>query len=232
MTEFALVTGASRNIGRAIAERLKADGYSILMLDRIEPEDPTLGEFRQVDLSDPADTGDALAWAVEGRSVTRLVNCAGDRPDGSSRGGRARHLRRADGGQRPLLHPDHAGARAGHEGGGVRPGGQHREPGRPRPCQPDRLLRDQGGPHRAHQDVGERVRIPRDHLQRDRAGSGGYRHVPVRVSGGVGEAGGVPREDPGRTAGRAEPTSPTRRATSSTRGPPSSPVRSCSSAGG
>ena len=77
MTEFALVTGASRNIGRAIAERLKADGYSILMLDRIEPEDPTLGEFRQVDLSDPADTGDALAWAVEGRSVTRLVNCAG-----------------------------------------------------------------------------------------------------------------------------------------------------------
>ena len=77
MTEYALVTGASRNIGRAIAERLKADGYSILMLDRIEPEDPTLGEFRQVDLSDPADTGDALAWAVEGRSVTRLVNCAG-----------------------------------------------------------------------------------------------------------------------------------------------------------
>ena len=77
MTEYALVTGASRNIGRAIAERLKADGYSILMLDRIEPEDPTLGEFRPVDLSDPAATGDALAWAVEGRSVTRLVNCAG-----------------------------------------------------------------------------------------------------------------------------------------------------------
>ena len=77
MTEYALVTGASRNIGRAIAERLKTDGYSILMLDRIEPEDPTLGEYRRVDLSDPADTGEALAWAVEGRSVTRLVNCAG-----------------------------------------------------------------------------------------------------------------------------------------------------------
>jgi len=53
MTEYALVTGASRNIGRAIAERLKADGYPILMLDRNEPEDPSLGEFRRVDLSDP-----------------------------------------------------------------------------------------------------------------------------------------------------------------------------------
>ena len=77
MTDYALVTGASRNIGRSIAERLKADGYSILMLDRNEPEDPSLGEFRRVDLSDPADTGKALAWAVRGRVVTRLVNCAG-----------------------------------------------------------------------------------------------------------------------------------------------------------
>ncbi len=77
MTEYALVTGASRNIGRAIAERLKADGYSILMLDRIEPEDPSLGEFRQVDLSNPDATAEALAGAVRGRAVTRLVNCAG-----------------------------------------------------------------------------------------------------------------------------------------------------------
>ena len=77
MTEYALVTGASRNIGRAIAERLEADGYSILMLDRIEPEDPSLGEFRQVDLSDPDATAEALDWAVGGRTVTRLVNCAG-----------------------------------------------------------------------------------------------------------------------------------------------------------
>ena len=77
MTEYALVTGASRNIGRAIAERLKADGYSILMLDRIEPEDPSLGEFRQVDLSNPDTTAEALDWVVGGRTVTRLVNCAG-----------------------------------------------------------------------------------------------------------------------------------------------------------
>ena len=77
MTDYALVTGASRNIGRAIAERLKEDGCSILMLDRNEPEDPSLGEFRAVDLSDPGATAEALAWAVRGRAVTRLVNCAG-----------------------------------------------------------------------------------------------------------------------------------------------------------
>jgi len=47
MTEYALVTGASRNIGRAIAARLKADGYSVIMLDVMDPEDPSLGEFRR-----------------------------------------------------------------------------------------------------------------------------------------------------------------------------------------
>jgi len=77
MVEHVLVTGAARNIGKAIAKRLKADGYDVLMLDRVEPEDPSLGEFMRVDLSDPKSTAQALAWAVDGRQVTRLVNCAG-----------------------------------------------------------------------------------------------------------------------------------------------------------
>ena len=77
MTDYALVTGASRNIGRAIAARLKADGFSIVMLDKDPPEDPGLGIFRQVDLSDPDATGEALEWALDGRTITRLVNCAG-----------------------------------------------------------------------------------------------------------------------------------------------------------
>jgi len=77
VTEYALVTGASRNIGRAIAGRLKADGYSVVMLDRIPPEDPTLGEYMHADLSDPSATAQALSWAVDGRDITRLVNCAG-----------------------------------------------------------------------------------------------------------------------------------------------------------
>jgi len=77
MADWALVTGASRNIGRAIAARLKADGYRVVMLDRIEPEDPGLGEFRRVDLADPSSTAQALAWALDGRVITRAVNCAG-----------------------------------------------------------------------------------------------------------------------------------------------------------
>jgi len=77
MTEYALVTGASRNIGRAIATRLKADGYSVIMLDVMDPEDPSLGEFRRVDLSNVADTAQAMAWVLDNREVTRVVNCAG-----------------------------------------------------------------------------------------------------------------------------------------------------------
>ncbi len=77
MSDTVLVTGAARNIGRAIATRLKADGYQVLMMDILEPEDPSLGEFRKVDLTNPADTAQALAWALDGRQVTRVVNCAG-----------------------------------------------------------------------------------------------------------------------------------------------------------
>ena len=77
MTEYALVTGASRKIGRAIAERLKQDGCSVLMLDKVEPEDPSLGEFMRVDLGDANATADTLRWALDGRVITRLVNCAG-----------------------------------------------------------------------------------------------------------------------------------------------------------
>ncbi len=78
MTDYTLVTGASRNIGRAIATRLKADGQNILMLDVMDPEDPSLGEFRKTDLSSTSDTAQAMAWAMgDGRRITRVVNCAG-----------------------------------------------------------------------------------------------------------------------------------------------------------
>lgn len=75
--KYVLITGASRNIGKAIAARLREDGYSILMLDKVTPEEPSLGEFHQVDLSDPTATAKALDLVLAGRQVTRLVNCAG-----------------------------------------------------------------------------------------------------------------------------------------------------------
>lgn len=77
MTDTVLITGAARNIGRAIAARCKADGYKVIMLDVIDPEDPSLGEFRHVDLSDPTACAQALAWALDMGPITRLVNCAG-----------------------------------------------------------------------------------------------------------------------------------------------------------
>jgi NAD(P)-dependent dehydrogenase (short-subunit alcohol dehydrogenase family) len=42
MSKYVLVTGASRNIGKAISSRLKNDGYDILMLDIVDPEDSSL----------------------------------------------------------------------------------------------------------------------------------------------------------------------------------------------
>ena len=77
MSKTVLVTGAARNIGRAIASRLKDDGYDILMFDILEPEDASLGEFRKVDLADPSATAQAMAWAMDDRELLRVVNCAG-----------------------------------------------------------------------------------------------------------------------------------------------------------
>ena len=47
------------------------------MFDILEPEDPSLGEFRKVDLTDPSATAQAMAWAMDDRELLRVVNCAG-----------------------------------------------------------------------------------------------------------------------------------------------------------
>lgn len=79
MTEkTALVTAASRGIGRGIASRLTADGYRVVNLDRAAPATLLPGEsFVQVDLADPSATAAALAEVVERHAPTRLVNNAG-----------------------------------------------------------------------------------------------------------------------------------------------------------
>ena len=78
MAGWALVTGASRGIGRASVERLAQEGLAIVTLDRNPPANPVPGEvFIAVDLSDEAATAKALGEATRGRAITRLVNNVG-----------------------------------------------------------------------------------------------------------------------------------------------------------
>jgi 3-oxoacyl-[acyl-carrier protein] reductase len=77
MDHYALVTGGSRNIGGAIAARLTADGFRVIVADQREPEHDHLAAFVQVDLSNRDEAKEHLRRAVEGLPVTRLVNNAG-----------------------------------------------------------------------------------------------------------------------------------------------------------
>jgi 3-oxoacyl-[acyl-carrier protein] reductase len=77
MEHYALVTGGSRNIGAAIAARLTADGFRVIVADQREPEHDYHAAFVQVDLSDRDEARERLRRAIEGLPVTRLVNNAG-----------------------------------------------------------------------------------------------------------------------------------------------------------
>lgn len=75
---WALVTGAGAGIGRAIADRLAADGFGLLTVDRQAPQHLADGEvFVPADLADRADTARALEELVGGREIAVLVNNVG-----------------------------------------------------------------------------------------------------------------------------------------------------------
>jgi NAD(P)-dependent dehydrogenase (short-subunit alcohol dehydrogenase family) len=79
MAERALVTGGSNGLGRAMVERLLADGYRVINLDLQPAAAPQGNEvLLQADVTDEAGLRAALAALVEREGpITRLVNNAG-----------------------------------------------------------------------------------------------------------------------------------------------------------
>jgi len=72
----ALVTGASRGIGAAIARELSAQGLAVINLDRDAPAGESPAQFIQVDLSDTTQLQEVLERVVAQHEVLCLVNNA------------------------------------------------------------------------------------------------------------------------------------------------------------
>ena len=72
-----LITGATKGIGRAVADRMAARGRTVVGLARTAPKDGFPGEFVAVDLADPEAARRALADIVARHEVTEVVNNVG-----------------------------------------------------------------------------------------------------------------------------------------------------------
>jgi 3-oxoacyl-[acyl-carrier protein] reductase len=73
----ALITGASKGIGRAVAERLARIGTEVIGLARHVPADPFPGRFIMVDLADATATARVFGQLAKDTRIDSLVNNVG-----------------------------------------------------------------------------------------------------------------------------------------------------------
>lgn len=75
--KYVVITGGSKGIGAGIVERLINDGYEIIILDIIKPDEKVNALFYKVDLLNIDDTIRVLNEVCKKYPITRLVNNVG-----------------------------------------------------------------------------------------------------------------------------------------------------------
>ena len=169
----AVITGGSQGIGRAVAERLKANGAKVELWD-LAPPDGDGFVFRKVDVTDWNVVSDAAQRARQDGGIDVLVCSAGIAgPNLQDLGVPDRRLGPGDARQRRrrLLRLPRRGAR--HAGAGIRSDRQHRVGGG-QGGQPQRpgLFGIEGGGDRPHEVPRQGTRRHRHRGQLRHAGGG------------------------------------------------------------